>query len=179
MPREDAPRRVAERLKLAKDVLARYDKDKNGKLSPAEIGLPKEVFDRYDADKDGEWTALELLRWMIFDPDVETVVRLGQVPDKDGLLDLVPTPASAVAVHRTAVNAASVGMDDALISLIRGGGRRLRPADRRRLPGLRPAVPGHRQGRQGLHHARSGWPAARTRPCMRCSRSPTATATAG
>jgi len=122
VPREDAPRRVAERLKLAKDVLARYDKDKNGKLSPAEIGLPKEVFDRYDADKDGEWTVLELLRWMIFAPDVEAVVRLGQVPDKDGLLDLVPTPGSAVAVHRTAVNAASVGMGDAQISLIRGGG---------------------------------------------------------
>ena len=122
VPREDAPRRVAERLKLAKDVLARYDKDKNGKLSPAEIGLPREVFDRYDADKDGEWSVLELLRWMIFDPDVETVVRLGEVPDKDGLLDLVPTPRSAVAVHRTAVNAASIGVGDALVSLIRGGG---------------------------------------------------------
>ena len=103
-------------------MLARYDKDKNGKLSPAEIGVPKDVFDRYDADKDGEWTALELLRWMIFAPDVETVVRLGQVPDKDGLLDLVPTPGSAVAVHRAAVNAASVGLGDAQISLIRGGG---------------------------------------------------------
>ena len=122
VPREDAPRRVTERLKTAKEVLARYDRDKDGKLSPAEIGLPKEVFDRYDADKDGQWTALELLRWMIFNPDVETVVRLGQVPDTEGLLDLLPTQGSAVAVHRAAVNAASVGMNDAHISLIRGGG---------------------------------------------------------
>ncbi len=122
VPREDAPRRVTERLKTAREVLARYDRDKNGKLSPAEISLPREVFDRYDADKDGAWSALELLRWMIFDPDVETVVRLGEVPDKDGLLDLIPTTASAAAVRRTAVNAASVGTDDALLSLIRGGG---------------------------------------------------------
>ena len=126
VPREDAPRRVAERLKLAKEVLALYDKDKSGKLSPAEIGLPKEVFDRYDADKDGEWSAVELLRWMVFAPDVETAIRLGEVPDKDGLLDLVNAPDAAgkdgVAVRKTAVNAASVGMNDALISLIRGGG---------------------------------------------------------
>ena len=77
-PREEAPKRITERLAVAKDVLAQYDKDKNGKLSPAEIGLPKEVFDRYDADKDGEWSDLELVRWLVYAPDLEATVRLGR-----------------------------------------------------------------------------------------------------
>jgi Ca2+-binding EF-hand superfamily protein len=123
--REEAPKRVTERLKAAKQVLARYDKDKNGKLSPAEIGLPRDVFDRYDADKDGEWSAVELLRWMIFEPDVETVVRLGRVSDKTAPLDLISAPASsdkpALVAHKAALNTVTVGMDDAQISLIRAG----------------------------------------------------------
>ncbi|HBI43016.1 MAG TPA: hypothetical protein DDY78_09195 [Planctomycetales bacterium] len=126
VPREEAPKRVTERLKTAKQVLARYDKDKNGKLSPAEIGLPKDVFDRYDADKDGEWSAVELLRWMIFEPDVETVVRLGRVSDKDAPMDLIPARASSgepsLVAHKAAFDAVTIGMDDAQISLIRAGG---------------------------------------------------------
>jgi Ca2+-binding EF-hand superfamily protein len=125
VPREEAPKRVTERLKAAKQVLARYDKDKNGKLSPAEIGLPRDVFDRYDADKDGEWSAVELLRWMIFEPDVETVVRLGRVSDKNAPLDLVSARASsgkpALVAHKAALNTVTVGMNDAQISLIRAG----------------------------------------------------------
>ena len=77
VPREEAPKRITERLAIAKDLLARYDKDKDGKLSPSEIGLPKEIFDRYDADKDGTWNAMEVVRWMVFAPDLEATVRLG------------------------------------------------------------------------------------------------------
>ncbi len=101
-------------------MLARYDKDKNGKLSPAEIGLPKDVFDRYDADKDGEWSAVELLRWMIFEPDVETTVRLGRVSDKDAPLDLISSRMPGA--HKGALNTVTVGMNDAQISLIHAGG---------------------------------------------------------
>jgi Ca2+-binding EF-hand superfamily protein len=126
VPREEAPKRVIERLKAAKQVLARYDKDKNGKLSPAEIGLPKDVFDRYDADRDGEWSAVELLRWMIFEPDVETTVRLGRMSDKDAPLDLVSLRAASdklrFAANKTASNTVTVSMNDAQISLIHSGG---------------------------------------------------------
>ncbi len=122
-PREEAPKRITERLAVAKALLAQYDKDKNGKLSPAEIGLPKEVFDRYDADKDGEWSDLELVRWLVYAPDLEATVRLGRVGEKDGLLDLAsptgPAAAQSLAVHKAAVNALSLGMNDSLISLIR------------------------------------------------------------
>jgi Ca2+-binding EF-hand superfamily protein len=125
VPREEAPKRITERLKVAKDLLARYDKNKDGKLSPSEIGVPQDVFDRYDADRDGAWSATELLRWMIFEPDLEAVVRLGRVDEKDGLLDLVsPREAAAPpapAVHKAAFNALSLGTSDALLSLIRSG----------------------------------------------------------
>jgi Ca2+-binding EF-hand superfamily protein len=126
VPREEAPKRVTERLKAARLVLARYDKDKNGKLSPSEIGLPKDVFDRYDANKDGEWSAVELLRWMIFEPDVETVVRLGRISAKDAPLDILSARASsdkpALVAHKAALNTVTVGMNDAQISLIHAGG---------------------------------------------------------
>ena len=123
VPREEAPKRITERLAVAKDLIARYDKDNDGKLSLSEIGLPKEVFDRYDADKDGAWNALEVVRWMVFAPDLEATVRLGRVGDRDGLLDLASpggaAAAGGLAVHKAAVNAVSLGMNDALISLIR------------------------------------------------------------
>jgi Ca2+-binding EF-hand superfamily protein len=123
VPREEAPKRITERLAIAKDLLARYDKDKDGKLSPSEIGLPKEIFDRYDADKDGAWNAMEVVRWMVFAPDLEVTVRLGRVGEQDGLLDIASPggagAASALAVQKAAVNALSLGLNDALISLIR------------------------------------------------------------
>ncbi len=120
VPREDAPRHVTERLAVAKKLVDRYDKDMNGKLSPVEIGLPKEVFDRYDADKDGEWSPLEAVRWLVFAPDLEATVRLGSVGEHDGLLDLQSSAAAGgLDVHKAAVNALSLGLNDALLSLIR------------------------------------------------------------
>ncbi|HVS34295.1 MAG TPA: EF-hand domain-containing protein [Gemmataceae bacterium] len=120
IPREEAPKRLTQRLAVAKDLVARYDKDKNGKLSPEEIGLPKDVFDRFDADKDGEWNEMEVVRWIVFGPDLEATVHLGRVGEHDSLLDVgAPATASGLAVHKAAVNAASLGFSDALLSLIR------------------------------------------------------------
>src|SRR5262249_40146923 len=79
IPKEEGKNRVSQRLKFAKDILTKYDKDKNGKLSREEIGFPKEVFDAIDKDKDGELDAMELLRWVVATPDLEVTVRLGRV----------------------------------------------------------------------------------------------------
>src|SRR5262249_10479683 len=68
VPREDAPRQIAVRLRGAKEVLERYDKNKSRSLSREEIGMPREQFDQLDANKDGELDALELLRWVIVKP---------------------------------------------------------------------------------------------------------------
>jgi Ca2+-binding EF-hand superfamily protein len=59
-------------------LLDAFDKDKNKKLSRAEIGLDKEMFDRLDSNGDGELDADELARFVTLPPDGEFVVRLGK-----------------------------------------------------------------------------------------------------
>jgi Ca2+-binding EF-hand superfamily protein len=74
-----APQESSARFVLA--LLARYDKDKNEKLSPAEIGLERSLFARLDKDRDGELDAKELAMLFSDRPvDVEITVRLGSSP---------------------------------------------------------------------------------------------------
>jgi Ca2+-binding EF-hand superfamily protein len=76
IPKEDGPRRLSQRLRIAKDILARYDRDKDQKLDPEEIALPADLFASLDNNNDGKLDALELLRWVIARPDGEAIVRL-------------------------------------------------------------------------------------------------------
>jgi Ca2+-binding EF-hand superfamily protein len=64
---------------LLRRLWALYDRDKNQKLTRAEIGLDKEVFERLDANGDGVLDAAEFARWLEQPPDVEFIVQLGQV----------------------------------------------------------------------------------------------------
>jgi Ca2+-binding EF-hand superfamily protein len=69
---------------LTRELLNRYDRDRNGKLSRAEIGLPAEVFRRLDRDGDGQLDAAELAGWLNEPPDVELIVPL-EGPPRRGL----------------------------------------------------------------------------------------------
>jgi len=73
----DDGRRAAGKMQIARDVLARYDKDKDGRLSREEIGFPKKLFDQLDRNKDGKLSVLELLRWVKEKPAGEFSIRLG------------------------------------------------------------------------------------------------------
>jgi Ca2+-binding EF-hand superfamily protein len=64
---------------LTKQLLARYDKDHNGKLSRQEIGLDQEAFDRLDANHDGQLDAAELAKWVSRPADVEFLVQVGKL----------------------------------------------------------------------------------------------------
>jgi Ca2+-binding EF-hand superfamily protein len=78
--------------RLARRLLMQYDKDKNGKLSAKEIGLPAADFAALDKNKDGQLDLAELAAFARRTPDVELLYQLGETPKGKGpagLLKLV------------------------------------------------------------------------------------------
>src|SRR5207244_10202407 len=57
-------------------LVRRYDRDGDGKLSPAEIGLSPERFRALDADGDGKLSPEELAAFKDQKPDVDAVLEL-------------------------------------------------------------------------------------------------------
>jgi Ca2+-binding EF-hand superfamily protein len=80
--------------RLVNQLLNRYDKDKNKKLSRAEIGLDKKTFDALDANRDGQLDAAELAKWLSQPPEVEMTIRVGRLPQLPPTVfgGLVPHP---------------------------------------------------------------------------------------
>jgi Ca2+-binding EF-hand superfamily protein len=76
VPREREANRLTQRLLLAKELIARYDKDKSGKLTRKEIGLDEELFNLLDRNQDRVLDVVELLRYVVVAPDVELTVNL-------------------------------------------------------------------------------------------------------
>jgi Ca2+-binding EF-hand superfamily protein len=72
---------------LAALLLAHYDKDKNTRLSRAEIGLDRTTFEQLDVNKDGELDVEELARWHKRPADLELVVRIGKTADGEATVD--------------------------------------------------------------------------------------------
>src|SRR5262249_42004249 len=62
--------------KQAAPLLARYDKDKDGKLSRAEVGFDEATFNALDANKDGQLDAAELAGWFKRPADLELMFPL-------------------------------------------------------------------------------------------------------
>jgi Ca2+-binding EF-hand superfamily protein len=71
---------------LARQVLTHYDKDKNGKLSRTEIGLDKALFDKLDANRDGQLDAKEFAGFFQHKADLELIVRIGKLEQKENLI---------------------------------------------------------------------------------------------
>lgn len=115
VPREDAPRRIASRLRVSREVLERYDKNKNRSLSRDEIGMTQELFDQLDANKDGELDALELLRWVIVQPDAESVLRLGRVEKRLEPIEMIGKNRT---LRKTSGNTLAFTSEDNCINLI-------------------------------------------------------------
>jgi Ca2+-binding EF-hand superfamily protein len=78
VPREKKANRLTERLRLGKELIAHYDRDKSGKLTRKEIGLPKDLFNRLDRNQDGILDVVELMHYVIVAPDLEVTLRLGK-----------------------------------------------------------------------------------------------------
>jgi Ca2+-binding EF-hand superfamily protein len=80
---EDAKRRLAQQL------LDRYDKNKNRKLSRTEIGLDRDTFQLLDADEDGELDLTELAHFGQVPATLAVVVRLGTTGAKELPIEVV------------------------------------------------------------------------------------------
>jgi Ca2+-binding EF-hand superfamily protein len=66
----------------ARQVLAHYDKNKNGKLSRDEIGLDEALFNQLDVNRDGQLDNKEFAAFFRRDADLELVGRLGAADAK-------------------------------------------------------------------------------------------------
>src|SRR5262249_13332052 len=73
----DGVRRASGLLTVARDVLKRYDRDRDGKLSSKEVALTGPEFARLDTNGDGKLDVLELLRWLGGKPDAEMTFLFG------------------------------------------------------------------------------------------------------
>jgi Ca2+-binding EF-hand superfamily protein len=101
---------------LAALLLATYDRNKDGKLSRTESGLPKDVFERIDTDKDGQLDATELTRWHQRPADFTYTVRLGKT--EAAPLELMPVADKKLAkAASNAGRAQLLALGDAQIQL--------------------------------------------------------------
>lgn len=76
---------------LANTILARYDRDKNLRLSRSENPFSDEAFRKLDRNGDGELSVTELARWADQPPDLELEMTLGGKPE-ECVLKLLPGP---------------------------------------------------------------------------------------
>jgi Ca2+-binding EF-hand superfamily protein len=74
---------------LVKQLLTKYDKDRDGQLSLAESGLDLPTFDALDADQDGRLDAPELAGFFRRDADLELVARVGKIEAQESIAGLL------------------------------------------------------------------------------------------
>src|SRR5262249_41753469 len=93
---------------LTRALLERYDRDRNRRLTRAEIGLDAATFKQLDANGNGELDANELAKFLQRTPDLEVLVRLGRpAPRQPAGLSFggvfIPLPRTVEADHSLTV----------------------------------------------------------------------------
>jgi Ca2+-binding EF-hand superfamily protein len=78
LPRGD--RRLSAKMDAARKIVAKYDADKDGKLTSAEIGWEAKALAKWDRNRDGKLDSLELGRWLSGAPESEHAIQLSATP---------------------------------------------------------------------------------------------------
>jgi Ca2+-binding EF-hand superfamily protein len=120
---DGSPKRFAQRLQLAKQVLNRYDRNKDDKISRDEIGFDDATFQRLDTNGDGSLDATELLKLLNPPADLEMVLRLGRTDGRSPIADLAnpdgkPSPLAAAA--KKGSGSLTLALGEVMIDLRRG-----------------------------------------------------------
>jgi Ca2+-binding EF-hand superfamily protein len=109
---------------LTGQLLARYDKNKDQKLSRTELPLDKPAFDKLDADRDGALTAAELAGWRKLPPELELFAPLERNSRRDILV--MPSPRaparSLAALTPPKGGAMRIPLDEKQLELVRRNG---------------------------------------------------------
>jgi Ca2+-binding EF-hand superfamily protein len=85
---DGSPRLFSARLELARKIIARYDKNGDGRLSRTEVSFLAE-FNLLDRNKDGFLDSTELMRFLALDGDVEVTLRIGKNEASKALAQVV------------------------------------------------------------------------------------------
>jgi Ca2+-binding EF-hand superfamily protein len=114
--KERGPRRVRERLAAAKEIITRYDRDKDQKLDREEIGFPKELFESVDHNGDGKLDPIDVLQYIIAHPDVEVTLSLAPPGEKPAAVG-IELAGDKRSVQRTAPNIVGLTIDGVRLNL--------------------------------------------------------------
>jgi Ca2+-binding EF-hand superfamily protein len=103
-----------------RNLIARYDRDQDGRLNRSEIGFDAALFRRLDKDRDGQLDAAELASWLQQPPDIEAIIQIGAQPAHEAVTDM--TPKSAEKVNRSLTpSGLVVTLPDSRLELQRNG----------------------------------------------------------
>lgn len=80
---------------IARQLIARYDRDQDGLLTRAEIGFDRATFERLDTNADGQLDVQEAMAWLRQTPDVETAIQMGEQAQHESACDLTAPEALA------------------------------------------------------------------------------------
>jgi Ca2+-binding EF-hand superfamily protein len=86
---------------LVTQVMDKYDRNKDGKLTVAEVGLAPALFSKLDANKDGSLDAAELRRYFASEPDLVLRLQVGTPAAGKGLFNFLQAPRLVVVNEQT------------------------------------------------------------------------------